>query len=167
VDAGVLVSGGIDFDGTDDYFDLGSLVDFGNNASVCFVWRQDAVDAAVIHLTDNLAGSGSNQIDVRSTRVNWRIDGTNNFISGTTSMDNESLFTFIRPTSSTYSAWRNGASLGTDGSTATTNSSFRYLGSNSTAQLSGFYKELIIYNSDQSANRAAIETNINNHYSIY
>jgi len=33
--------------------------------------------------------------------------------------------------------------------------------------LDGTISEIIIYDSDQSANRAAIETNINNHYDIY
>ena len=33
--------------------------------------------------------------------------------------------------------------------------------------LDGSIKEIIIYNSDQSANRAAIEDNINNQYDIY
>jgi len=35
------------------------------------------------------------------------------------------------------------------------------------APLEGSIKEIIIYNSDQSANRAAIEDNINAHYNIY
>ena len=40
-------------------------------------------------------------------------------------------------------------------------------GSSGTAGLDGSIKEVIIYNSDQSANRPAIEANINNQYSIY
>ena len=36
-----------------------------------------------------------------------------------------------------------------------------------TVPLEGSIKEIIIYNSDQSANRAAIEANINNQYDIY
>ena len=35
------------------------------------------------------------------------------------------------------------------------------------AGLEGSIKEIIIYNSDQSANREAIEDNINAHYNIY
>jgi hypothetical protein len=44
-----------------------------------------------------------------------------------------------------------------------------FLGSNALGQgyLLGAVQELVIYNADQSANRAAIETNINNFYSIY
>jgi hypothetical protein len=45
------------------------------------------------------------------------------------------------------------------------------IGCQYTYQLAGFYpkpiKEIILYTSDQSANRVAIETNINAHYNIY
>ena len=41
--------------------------------------------------------------------------------------------------------------------TAGTNESF----------MDGTLAEVIVYNSDQSANRVAIETNINDHYNIY
>ena len=34
-------------------------------------------------------------------------------------------------------------------------------------KLKGAIKETVIYNSDQSANRVALETNINNQYDIY
>ena len=37
----------------------------------------------------------------------------------------------------------------------------------STNPIDGRLQELIIYSSDQSANRTAIETNINDHYNIY
>jgi hypothetical protein len=33
--------------------------------------------------------------------------------------------------------------------------------------LDGYVSELVVYNSDQSANRTGIESNINTHYSIY
>lgn len=32
---------------------------------------------------------------------------------------------------------------------------------------SGYYSEIVLYSSDQTANRAAIESNINSYYSIY
>ena len=39
--------------------------------------------------------------------------------------------------------------------------------SNGAAPVAGVFGELIVYDSDQTANRAAIETNINDFYSIY
>lgn len=46
------------------------------------------------------------------------------------------------------------------------NAPFRLLGY-SASSLNGYAQEVIIYNSDESSNRTAIETNINNYYSIY
>jgi hypothetical protein len=40
-------------------------------------------------------------------------------------------------------------------------------GSNETQGLNGYAQELIIYPTDKTANRVAIETNINDHYNIY
>ena len=61
----------------------------------------------------------------------------------------------------------------TAGSTSNTNNftapsiGARFISPNYTLALDGLIQELIIYNSDQSTNRAAIETNINNFYQIY
>ena len=38
---------------------------------------------------------------------------------------------------------------------------------NSQQVINGFYQELVVYPNDQSSNRVGIETDINNHYSIY
>jgi hypothetical protein len=52
-------------------------------------------------------------------------------------------------------------------SNATQSLTLGALSSNRTFPLLGAVQEIIIYNSDQSTNRAAIETNINNFYLIY
>ena len=41
------------------------------------------------------------------------------------------------------------------------------IGGISNAFFNGFIQEVIVYASDQSANRTGIESNINTHYSIY
>ena len=48
-----------------------------------------------------------------------------------------------------------------------TRTDFDYVGRNSSNYLDGTIQEVIIYNTDQSANRPAIEANINNQYDIY
>jgi hypothetical protein len=53
-----------------------------------------------------------------------------------------------------------------DAGTGTINANV-HIGGLATAQLVDSFTEFIIYPSDQSANRAGIETNINDHYSIY
>mgnify|MGYP003677362007 CR=1 FL=1 len=43
----------------------------------------------------------------------------------------------------------------------------RSLGTSTGTRLSGAIREVIVYNSDQTANRTALEANINSHYSIF
>ena len=78
------------------------------------------------------------------------------------------LVTYIAGTQ--YSVFYNGSSLGsssytyspmTNGIHIGSNNPSKYLNGNSTTQ------EVIIYNSDQTTNRAAIESDINTRYSIY
>jgi hypothetical protein len=75
----------------------------------------------------------------------------------------------IIDSSKNMSAFDNGATGGTDTYTGTTNSNGIKLGSQylSGSILQGSIQEYIAWNSDQSSNRTAIETNINDHYSIY
>jgi hypothetical protein len=72
--------------------------------------------------------------------------------------------------SENYKSYHNGTL--NDSSTSlgvlrTVNTSFGAANSTLEASLNAFYSEIIIYNSNQSANRTAIETNINNFYLIY
>lgn len=66
---------------------------------------------------------------------------------------------------------KNGSTIGTSGAITNTRQSgnltlFSY-NTAGTASPNSLLQELIIYESDQSGNREAIETNINDHYSIY
>jgi len=71
--------------------------------------------------------------------------------------------------------YRNGTQLSTNtswltsGNTSATNSQTQFIGNNGTfaTPWAGNISELIFYESDQSTNRTAIETNINAFYSIY
>ena len=53
------------------------------------------------------------------------------------------------------------------GSTSNTTSDVVTIGSLTSSVIDGFVGELIVYASDQSANRAGIEANINDFYTIY
>ena len=59
------------------------------------------------------------------------------------------------------------AGNGTNASDITTITKLFQRASNTSQLWKGNVQELIIYKSDQSANREAIETNINNRYEIY
>ena len=71
--------------------------------------------------------------------------------------------------STTISTSVNGASVGTSNQAYTASGTTLTVGANaeSIAHFNGTMKEIILYSSDQSANRTDIEANINERYSIY
>lgn len=118
------------------------------------------------------------QIEVNTSPYNLAVQGGvgtpyNMLVSGTRTI--YQLATHII-SSGSGEIFQNGVSKGTDsyGSFAATNSGVlligqRYLsGAISSAYgFRGYISEIIVFNSDQSANRTAIESNINTYYSIY
>jgi len=177
VDAGVLVSGGIEFDGVDDRLTCSSL--YSSDISVFnVVTTSNTVNTdnymRMIHLC---GGSDSFQL----TRGGHLDIGTLNskntaFQSGITAFQHGdingiNLISVI--TSSTDTDAFIDGSLQSNGSTniGSGNNATTTIGARddllSSTFFAGSHAEIIIYNSDQSANRAAIEDNINAHYNIY
>jgi hypothetical protein len=180
VDAGVLVSGGLDFDGVDDFlqynYDIanptsGSIFAVFNNTAtsdsgVVFGARsgtrdliqltsqseeedrlqvRDSGDSIVQAIADN--GSRLNEhltsaLFVKSTPI-YNININDDLVSAS---DSTSLSGTITASKATVGATDSGSIV---------------------SLFSGKIQEIIYYNSDQSANRAAIEANINNQYDIY
>jgi hypothetical protein len=110
------------------------------------------------------------------THFNRRVDGDliNSAPSSTKSINTNYLISnFVQYSSNSSTMFINGSAdgsgtTGTAGTTSDTNSSASVLGGlPSSNYFIGALYELIFYKSDQSTNRAAIETNINNFYQIY
>jgi hypothetical protein len=178
VDAGVLVSGGIEFDGVDDYLTTPSL--YSSDISIFnAITSSNTVNTnnfmRMVHLCDGsdsfqLARGGgvddigklmSKNTSFQSGAIGFKHGDINglNLISAITSSTNTDAYV----DSSLQSNFTD--VLGAGNSTPTTIGARDDLLSSSF--FAGSYAEIIIYNSDQSANRAAIETNINDHYDIY
>jgi hypothetical protein len=178
VDAGVLVSGGIEFDGVNDRLTCSSL--YSSDISIFnVVTTSNTVITSnymrMIHLCD---GSDSFQITRGGTTDIGKLISKNTaFQSGTTSflhgdINGENLISAITSSTDT-DAFVDGslqssssASIVGSGNNATTTIGARDDLVSSTF-FAGSHAELIIYASDQSDNRVAIETNINDHYDIY
>ena len=176
VDAGVLVSGGIEFDGVDDRLTCSSL--YSSDISVFnVVTTSNTVNTGnfmrMIHLCD---GSDSFQLTRGGLPEIGKLMSKNTaFQSGTTAFkhgDINGVNLISAITSSTDTdAYIDGSlqSNSTDtlgfGNSATTTIGARddLL---SSSFFAGSHAELIIYNSDQSDNRTAIEANIGDHYGI-
>ena len=168
VDAGALVVGGIDFDGVDDYFDFSS----GNP-----ITSIDAASAFFVGSSDSSGNQcGLNISSSSSQRFYLPVLNSGSFRFGyadsltavtlASSNTSEHLFTGIAGTS-TASGYYDGELKGTVSSGTGVLGSGEIGSIGSSYRWDGRMREIIIYDSDQSANRAAIETNINNQYDIY
>jgi hypothetical protein len=171
VDAGSLVSGGINFDGVDDTLDLPAVISSINSASSFTVARTTNASA-----TQSASALSRNAPELArfytpiATSGNFYFGyGANTTVINLGSSDtDEHLFTGIAG-SSTAEGFIDGTSGGTVSSVDLySQQASGGIGSiNSTTHWNGTISEIIIYNSDQSSNRAAIEANINNQYDIY
>ena len=124
-------------------------------------------------LTSSTAG-GSNRIGyISSNNLQIKRGGNTNVDSGlTTTIDNPLLYTtFLAADGSASNVHVNGSerlnSVLGDGTGNTTFSSIGRGDNDSAVGKFILISELIIYASDQSANRTALETNMNSHYSIF
>jgi len=179
VDAGVLVVGGIDFDGVDDSMDLTSALTIDPSASGF---------ASFISCAFDKNATGASQVFIRNSNLNpkhqiafntngkYRYnlnDGTNNLFADTASdYGDNSLRLFSTTITGQSSTGLTHFVNGTQDSQhdtsliGDTGASIDQI-SWASFPFGGSVKELILYPSDQSANRVGIETNINDHYSIY
>jgi hypothetical protein len=167
VDAGVLVSGGIDFDGVDDSLGTNIFTLSAQPISKFAVGSFDSIAAASYFID----GSSDNRGVIGAAAAGtWRIfaGGTADDYATSISLSTNYLASGIFNGAST-NLQVNGSNLGnknvgTDGLDKVQIGSGNVGGG---AFLDGKIAEIIIYPSDESANREAIEANINNQYDIY
>ena len=185
VDAGVYL-GELDFDGTDDNLALsGSGLDLFRDVGygqIFSVITPDNVSTGNNRYFEAVSGSsgarlllGDSQDYAASSRIGGRrldADGFQDIESPTSHSNNETLITgFLN--------WADAdAYLYLNGTERASSTGFQTAGNTSDTRsqeilISGLTrgdfktKEIIIYNTDQTANRPAIEANINNQYDIY
>jgi hypothetical protein len=185
VDAGALVTGGLDFDGVGDQLDLsGSGLDIFKNVGYAQAFTVATSEntgtsiGAIFRLNNNSTVTrfslGDSPTTNSSTRVGGRRLDSDSFDSttaNTTHGTTQKLFTgFLNYVDAEAYIYQNGVNVGTDldfktaGNSSNTTSSAGGIGY---SNFVGRVLEVIVYNTDQSANREAIEANINNQYDIY
>jgi hypothetical protein len=173
VSAGALnTSGGLEFDGSDDFFSLTTSFSFQNKAG-CVFSLQDGQDA----LNDFTLGNSSSSrgIGFKNNQTRWF------FTTGAIDIDNSSstsgltLFTVLHDGTTNdpnVKAFVN-SSLIVDGSPdanqgeANVSTGVNQIGARRALSfLEGTVTEIVIYDTDQTNNRAALETEIISHYGI-
>jgi hypothetical protein len=171
VNAGSLVSGGIKFDAGADSLNLPSVISSVNSASSFVVAK-----TTNLSVTQNALSLSRNSPVLARFYAPVVIGGNFYFGYGSnasainlgSSDTSEHLFTATAG-SSTAEGFIDGASGGTISSVDLYSPQSKGgIGDiNGTTHWIGTIQEIVIYNTDQSANREAIEANINNQYDIY
>ena len=159
--------GSVEFDGVDDFIKMDSEVTLGTEFYVPMVVTAVSADSETNGTfigADNsgggnrffLATTTSDKLSYRNNNTNF----TTNLIVSATDVE---LVSYLA-TSSNFTTSLNG----TDDVDAALAGSMgaEYIGGGTDFNLAASFREIIIYNSDQSSNRPAIETNIANHYGI-
>jgi len=177
VDAGSLVTGGLDFDGVDDYLKatFGTSTSESNYALISVATLPDStINQTIIGtgLTDGTFGGEDAWFFKRRSGLANELS----LNSGTTSIATspagvpsiESLFESYSDSVNTK-LYSNGAEL-VSATSVNIDGQNLIIGNRSdigAVRANGMFAEIIVYYSDQSANRTGIETNINAAYTIY
>ena len=182
VDAGSLVSGGIDFDGVNDFFTMNESTnpfdsDGDMSAFIYCDYSTTTIGGAAFAFKFGPSTVGSRFGRSFSANISIRFfddNGPNSAAVATASAPTgDNLFSFVLDRSANLSFYQNGALVGTADATVLTGDidvSPKIIGAGSNTPSANYgapITEIIIYPSDQSANRTAIEGNINDHYNIY
>jgi hypothetical protein len=169
VNGGSLVSGGLDFDGSDDFFET-SLVP-PNVATLIGVANWDVEDqTGVIIGARDSTNQRSYLAQVSTGKLALGV--TSSAISGVDAVAGDDYLLFGIHSGSTRLLSTNGSVVSDSSGSAPNNNTYGYnIGANNTAgvvsaYMEGTIAEIIIYDSDQSANRTGIESNIAEEYGI-
>jgi hypothetical protein len=160
--------GAIEFDGTDDFIKMDSGVTLGTEFYVPMVVTAVSADSETNGTFIGADNSGGGNRFFLATTTNNKLSYRNNNTNFTTNLivsaTDVELASYLA-TSSNFTTSLNG----TDDVDAALAGSMgaEYIGGGTGFNLAASFREIIIYASDQSANRPAIEANINNQYDIY
>jgi len=176
VDAGVLVSGGIDFDGVNDGLSVSGQVLTSSLFYATSVMNH-ATGTSTAHGQNafgqyQIGTSGRFQLSANSSsEYSFFANATDPIVGFSTgAIGTSQTLVSVNGNGSNAEIWRDGTSKATDTYSGFTPATVNFtigIDAAGDREFNGKIQELIIYNSDQSANRAAIETNINNQYDIY
>jgi hypothetical protein len=174
VDGGVLVSGGILSDGAGTYLELNSTLSISDEFDIFFTGTATASNWTSLQRSPYGFYTNADYPRFNDDSFRYTIagsdSGSTNYNSGfTIGASTPFLFNFNRNAADSVGAQINGTAQ-TNRVTLTGTHQINQLfrrGANTSQVWDGTMSEMIFYPSDQSANRVAIETNINNQYDIY
>ncbi|MCP4953962.1 MAG: hypothetical protein GY922_19155 [Proteobacteria bacterium] len=159
------------FDGSQDVFTVATDISSSETAHSIFAISDITYDTGSYFIRKT---SGTNPQNIVSGMNRLYNDGSSwRGAGGELGLGSQNLATFIILGSNNNSGYSNGTVVesSVSGSQIVLDGSDRSIGIGGAASgsnlITGSLQELIVYDSDQSANRVGIETNINDHYGIY
>ena len=167
VSGGTLVSengkAAIDFDGVDDKLGFASNLNIGGSPSIISVINIAAGDVA-------WRGGGNDYWYFQGSQIfryrNGDFDTTWVNSDGLPVVTGSQKLIATYKNSTSVELAVDGTSVATKSSGTGTDGAFNYIGGDA-LNMDGVWQELIIFTSDQSTNRTGIESNINDHFTIY
>jgi hypothetical protein len=169
----------ITFDGTDDvlsYISPISAINSGNEFAIYSVYNNNTTGTLKTFWTSSTSGSNNQIRGFGDTRTSSPL---NFFISNSAGTSFSSTLSIVRnntdqrlqvsvmDSGNVMRGFDNGATGGTATYTLTYANAIFQIGNGANGALSGGVQEFIIFDTNQLSNRTAIETNINDYYSIY
>jgi hypothetical protein len=176
VDAGSLVTGGLDFDGSNDGLSVsGQVLTSSSFYAASVMQHATGVSTASgqnVFGQYQISASGRFQLSANnSNQYSFFANATDSIVGfNTGAIGTSQTLISVNADESNAEIWRDGTSKATDTYSGFTPATVDFtIGNDSDGEreFNGKIAEIIVYPSDQSANRAAIETDINDHYDIY
>jgi hypothetical protein len=175
VDAGSLVTGGLKFDGVDDGLAVSGQVLTSSSLYVASVMQHATGTSTSLGQTIfgqyQFSTSGRFQLSTNNSSCSFFANATNSIVGlGAGAIGTSQTLISVNGDGSNAEIWRDGISKATDTYSGFTPATVDFtigIDSDGAREFNGKIAEIIIYPSDQSANRVGIETNINAAYSIY
>ena len=163
VDAGSLLNE-LDFDGTDDTLAINFGADLSQANSLFMVHQSDTTTSSLNEFFDSASGASPRTL-LDQSGSNYRMLGASSVSTGVAVTTDKSLIFALYNGASSLFAKNGTATSALNAGTADINQNST-LGSSGSRFYDGSMQEFIIYNSDQTDNRTAIEANIGEVYSI-
>ncbi len=176
VDNGALVTGGLDFDGVNDGLSYNGQVMTASTFFATAVMQHDTGTSTAngqnVFGQYQIGTSGRFQLSANaSNEYSFFANATDSILGFSTgAIGTAQTLISINGDGSNAEIWRDGTSKATDTYSGYTPATVDFtigMDAGGQREFDGRIAEVIIYNTSQSANRVGIETNINDHYSIY
>jgi len=172
---GNLLTDGITFDGSSDFLITSSSILSGEDFFVSSVQSLTSTsgvgnDAIWGQYTAGTSGRTLISADLSANDYEFFSQGANGIVLNSSTVSTDKKLLTVSSDGTTANLFRDGALADTDTSVGVSIQDIGFaIGavSDGTLPYNGSIEEIIIYNSDQSNNRFKIESNINNHYTIY